>query len=54
MIVEVTSTESNHLIHRKQILTRLRLAKKRHGLLVNFELRVMRDGPVGVVNGLSE
>jgi GxxExxY protein len=36
VIVEVKSVEAIHEVHHKQVLTYLRLTKKKLGLLVNF------------------
>ncbi|GDX82452.1 hypothetical protein LBMAG42_42630 [Deltaproteobacteria bacterium] len=52
VIVEVKSVEANHPVHRKQLLTYLKLSGKRLGLLVNFGLPLFRDGVCRVVNGL--
>ncbi len=44
VIVEVKSIESLHPVHRKQVLTYLRFADKRLGLLINFNVALMKDG----------
>jgi len=54
VIVEVKSTETLHPVHRKQVLTYLRFADKRLGLLINFNVALMKEGIVRLVNGLSE
>lgn len=54
VIVEVKSVEIAHPVHRKQLLTYLRLADKRVGLLLNFGLPLLRDGITRVVNVLPE
>jgi GxxExxY protein len=54
VIVEVKSTETLHPVHRKQVLTYLRFADKRLGLLINFNVALMKDGIVRLVNGLKE
>jgi GxxExxY protein len=54
VIVEVKSIDAIALVHRKQVLTYLRLADKRLGLLVNFDTELIRDGIVRIVNGLKE
>lgn len=54
VIVEVKSIEAIAPIHRKQLLTYLRLADKRLGLLINFDTELIKDGIVRVVNGLKE
>lgn len=54
VIVEVKSVETTHRVHKKQVLTYLRLADLRLGLLLNFGTELMRDGISRVVNGLEE
>ena len=54
VIVEIKSVESIAPVHRKQVLTYLRLADKRLGLLINFNVVLIKDGIVRVVNGLEE
>ena len=52
VIVELKSVENVIPVHKKQLLTYLRLADKRLGLLINFGAELMRDGISRVVNGL--
>ena len=47
VIVEVKSIEV------KQVLTYLRFADKRLGLLINFNVALIKDGIVRLVNGLK-
>jgi GxxExxY protein len=54
VIVEIKSVESLAPVHRKQLLTYLRLADKRLGLLINFHVVLIRDGISRIVNGLEE
>ena len=54
LIVELKSIESVIPVHHKTLLTYLRLADKRLGLLLNFGEEVLRDGIHRVVNGLQE
>lgn len=54
VIVEVKSIEALHPVHRKQVLTYLRFAEKRLGLLINFNVALIKDGIVRLVNGLRE
>jgi len=44
--------ETIHPVHKKQILTYLRLANKKVGLLINFNVPLIKDGITRVVNGL--
>jgi GxxExxY protein len=54
VIVEVKSIEALHPVHRKQVLTYLRFGDKRLGLLINFNVALIKDGIVRLVNGLRE
>ncbi len=54
VIIELKSVESVAAVHKKQLLTYLRLADKRLGLLINFGEAYIRDGISRVVNGLPE
>ena len=54
VIVEIKSVEAIAPVHRKQLLTYLRLANKRLGLLINFDVDLIKDGIARVVNGLAE
>lgn len=54
VIVELKSLETVHRVHKKKLLTYLRLADKRVGLLINFGEELLKDGVVRVVNGLPE
>lgn len=52
VIVELKSVEAVAPVHKKQLLTYLRLSGKRLGLLVNFGSNLVKDGITRVVNGL--
>jgi len=52
LIVELKSVERVAPVHKKQLLTYLRLADKRLGLLINFGENLIKDGIFRVVNGL--
>jgi len=54
VILELKSVETVSPVHKKQLLTYLRLADKRLGLLINFGAELIRDGITRVVNGLKE
>jgi len=54
VIVEVKSVETIAPVHKLQLLTYLRLADKRLGLMINFNVPLIRDGITRVVNGLRE
>ena len=54
VIVELKSVEVIAPVHKKQLLTYLRLTGKRLGLLVNFGAALIKDGITRVVNRLPE
>ena len=41
-------------VHRRQLLTYLKLSDKRLGLLINFNVALIRDGIIRIANGLKE
>lgn len=54
VIVELKSVAALHPIHEAQLLTYLRLAKKQLGLLLNFDVPILKDGIRRRVLGLEE
>ena len=52
LIVELKSVEIIAPVHPKILLTYLRLADKKLGLLVNFNVSLMKDGIKRIVNSL--
>jgi len=52
VIIELKSVEHISPVHKKQLLTYLRLTDKRLGLLINFGSELIRDGISRVVNNL--
>lgn len=52
VIVELKSVEKIAPVHKKQLLTYLRLADCKLGLLINFGAPTMKEGISRVVNGL--
>ena len=54
VIVEIKSVEMLKRVHKKQVLTYLRLANIRLGRLINFGAELIRDGITRLVNGLEE
>lgn len=52
VVVEIKSVEAIAPVHKKQLLTYLRLTDKRLGLLINFNVELIKDGITRVVNGL--
>ncbi len=54
VIIELKSVEVLLPVHKKQLITYLKLADKRLGLLINFGAAYIKDGIVRLVNGLKE
>ena len=50
IIVEIKSVESFHPVHKKQLLTYLRLANKPLGLLFNFNVPLLKEGLERIIN----
>jgi GxxExxY protein len=54
IVVEIKSIEAVAPVHRKQLQTYLRLMDKRLGLLINFNVELLKNGIHRVVNRLPE
>ncbi len=54
VILELKSLETLHDVHKKQLLTYLKLTGKKLGFLLNFGGAVMKSGITRIVNGLPE
>ena len=54
IILELKACEKIEPIHKAQLLTYLKLSDLKLGLLLNFNVPLMRDGIVRIVNGLDE
>jgi GxxExxY protein len=54
LIVEIKSVEAIAPVHKKQLLTHLRLADERLGLLINFNVALIKDGIVRIANGMQD
>jgi GxxExxY protein len=52
VIVELKSVETIAPVHKKQVLTYLRLTNLKLGLLINFGDALIKDGITRIVNGL--
>ncbi|MFC1726364.1 GxxExxY protein [candidate division KSB1 bacterium] len=52
VIVEIKSVENLLPVHKKQLLTYLKLSGKKLGLLVNFNVDLIKDGITRIVNNL--
>ena len=53
VIIELKSVEKTLPVHKKQLLTYLRLADKRLGLLINFGAPLIKHGITRIVNRLE-
>ena len=51
VIIEVKAVQKVLPIHRAQVLTYLRLTGYRLGLLINFNVEVLRAGIYRIING---
>ena len=54
VIVEIKSVEVVAPVHKKQLLTHLRLADKRLGLLTNFNVALIKEGITRIANGMPD
>ena len=54
VVLELKSIEAVRDVHKKQLLTYLKLGGKKLGYLLNFGEAVMKNGVVRIVNGLPE
>jgi len=54
VIVELKSIETVHPVHKKILLTYLRIANRKLGLLINFGTELIKDGLSRVVNNLID
>jgi GxxExxY protein len=54
VIVELKSVEKTAAVHKKQLLTYLRVTNKRVGLLINFGEVLLKDGITRMINGFDE
>ena len=50
VIVELKSVEQVKSLHKKQLLTYIRLAKKPLGLLINFNEKLLKQGITRIIN----
>ena len=54
IVVELKSVEQLKDVHKKQLLTYLKLTQKPVGLLINFNESLLKDGIVRIVNHFQE
>ncbi len=52
LVIEIKSVESLNDIHLAQVLTYLKLSKSKLGLLINFNVALLKNGIKRVVNNL--
>ena len=52
VIVELKSIETLKDIHKKQLLTYLKLTHLKLGLLINFNVNLIKEGIIRIVNEL--
>jgi GxxExxY protein len=52
VVVEIKSVDALTAIHQAQLLSYLKLSKRRLGLLINFNVVRLKDGIKRLVNGL--
>ena len=51
VVVELKAVDNITGLHQAQLMTYLKLAKRRYGLLLNFNVPVMRQGILRMLNG---
>jgi len=54
VIVELKSVEETVAVHKKQLITYVRLTDKRLGLLINFGSALIKNGITRIVNKLDD
>jgi len=54
LIIEVKSVENIHELHLAQLLTHIRLANYKLGMLINFNVLKLKDGIKRRINGELE
>jgi GxxExxY protein len=52
VIIEIKSVESIAAVHKKQLLTYLKVTGMKLGLLINFNEALIKNGITRIVNGL--
>ncbi len=52
LIIELKTVQTLEKIHKSQLLTYLKLSDKKLGLLINFNVPLLKEGIVRVVNSL--
>jgi GxxExxY protein len=52
VIIELKSVETLAPVHKKQLLTYLKLSNKKLGLLINFNTELIKEGITRIANNL--
>jgi GxxExxY protein len=52
LVIELKSVEQILAVHKKQLLTYMKLSNKKLGILINFNVVLLKHGIVRMVNGL--
>ena len=54
VIIELKSVEKMNPVHKKQLLTYLKLSDTKLGFILNFGAELMKDGIVRIINGILD
>jgi GxxExxY protein len=54
VIIELKSTEKITDVHKKQLLTYLKLTNTKLGFILNFGSELMKDGIIRIINGILD
>jgi GxxExxY protein len=54
LIIELKSVEKITQVHKKQLLTYLKLTNTKLGFILNFGAELMKDGIVRIINGILD
>ena len=54
VVVELKAVNSLNAVHKAQVLSYLKLSGCQVGLLINFNVRLLKDGVQRIVNGFQE
>ena len=54
VVIEIKSIDMLTEVYKKQLLTYLRLQDKKLGLLLNFNVNLMKEGIVRIANGVED
>jgi GxxExxY protein len=54
VVVELKAVDSLNAVHKAQVLSYLKLSGCRVGLLINFNVKLLKDGVQRIVNGFQD